>query len=357
MSEKEKKSKKSLKELVTFIIIVLVVAVTGAVVFMLQKSKNNQGAGGFGGFGGWGGSGTVTSVRTIVAQKVDLHDFLTTNGEVETQTSIEVFPSISGKVVQMNVSLGSSVKRGDVIAYIDPSDAGSYYVNSPVTAPIKGSILTSPVKPGTKVSTSSVITKIGDTDNLQVTAKVPERYVAELKIGQKAEITLEAYPGVQFIASVVRISPVVDSSTRTKEIILNFDKNDSRVNAGMFAKVKLYTSVYSGEIAVQQDSLVNNADKYYLFVVNDDDTVSKREVTLGKNVDGYYQILSGVEVGETVVSEGMLTLFEGAKIKDIDKVEVRNNDKAEDKRDKAKGNRGSEESAEAKGDRGSKEAK
>ena len=87
----------------------------------------------------------------------------------------------------------------------------------------------------------------------------------------------------------------------------------------MFAKVKLFTSAYKGTFAIGQDSIVSNSDKNYLFVVNDDDTVSKREVTLGKNVDGYYQILSGIEFGETVVTEGMLTLYEGAKVRDIGK--------------------------------------
>ena len=264
-------------------------------------------------------SQTVTPVRTVVANEVILQDYVMTSGDIQTQTSIEVFPSIGGTVVQMNVSLGSPVKKGDVIGYIDPSEPGSYYAKSPITCPISGSILTAPVKPGQKVQASSVITKIGDIENLQISAKIPERYVAELAVGQKAEIKLEAYPDVSFSASVVRISPVVDSATRTKEIILNFDKKDSRINAGMFAKVKLFTSAYKGTFAIGQDSIVSNSDKNYLFVVNDDDTVSKREVTLGKNVDGYYQILSGIEFGETVVTEGMLTLYEGAKVRDIGK--------------------------------------
>ena len=264
-------------------------------------------------------SQTVTPVRTVVANEVILQDYVMTSGDIQTQTSIEVFPSIGGTVVQMNVSLGSPVKKGDIIGYIDPSEPGSYYAKSPITCPISGSILTAPAKPGQKVQASSVITKIGDIENLQISAKIPERYVAELAVGQKAEIKLEAYPDVSFSASVVRISPVVDSATRTKEIILNFDKKDSRINAGMFAKVKLFTSAYKGTFAIGQDSIVSNSDKNYLFVVNDDDTVSKREVTLGKNVDGYYQILSGIEFGEIVVTEGMLTLYEGAKVRDIGK--------------------------------------
>lgn len=280
-----------------------------------MAADKSRGASGFGNKK----SQTITPVRTVVADEVILQDYVMTSGDIQTQTSIEVFPSIGGTVVQMNVSLGSPVKKGDIIGYIDPSEPGNYYAKSPITCPISGSILTAPSTPGQKVQVSSVITKIGDIENLQISAKIPERYVAELAVGQKAEIKLEAYPDVSFSASVVRISPVVDSSTRTKEIILNFDQKDSRVNAGMFAKVKLFTSTYKGAFAIGQDSIVSNSDKNYLFVVKDDDTVSKREVTLGKNVDGYYQILSGVEFGETVVTEGMLTLYEGAKVRDIGK--------------------------------------
>lgn len=305
------------KTITTWIIIILVIAITAIGIVVVNKSKDNK----KGGMPMMGGGGryvpSATSVRTVVAQNSVLHDYVVTNGEIETQKSIEVFPSIGGKVVEMKVSLGSPVKAGDVIAYIDPSEPGSYYAKSPVTAPISGSIITSPVKTGQKVSMSSVITKIGDIENLQVTAKIPERYIGDLHICQKAEISLKAYPEDIFYASVVRISPVVDPASRTKEIILNFDKKYEKVNAGMFAKVKLFTLDYEGYPAIKQDAFVNNNDEYYLFVVKPDSKVEKRKVVRGKNVDGYYQVLDGVKPGEVVVVEGMLTLYEGAEVKDI----------------------------------------
>lgn len=305
------------KTITTWVIIILVIAITAIGIVVVNKSKDNK----KGGMPMMGGGGryvpSATSVRTVVAENSVLHDYVVTNGEIETQKSIEVFPSIGGKVVEMKVSLGSPVKAGDVIAYIDPSEPGSYYAKSPVTAPISGSIITSPVKTGQKVSMSSVITKIGDIENLQVTAKIPERYIGDLHIGQKAEVSLKAYPEDIFYASVVRISPVVDPASRTKEIILNFDKKYEKVNAGMFAKVKLFTLDYEGYPAIKQDAFVNNNDEYYLFVVKPDSKVEKRKVVRGKNVDGYYQVLEGVEPGEVVVVEGMLTLYEGAEVKDI----------------------------------------
>ena len=262
-------------------------------------------------------SATVPTVKTENATKKTLHDYVITNGEVESQSSIEVFPSMSGKIAAINVMLGSSVKKGDVIAKVDPSEPGTNYALSPVEAPISGSIVSSPLKIGTKVSTATAITMIGDIENLQVTASVPERYVAELKTGLKAEVYLEAYPGVVFTATVSRVSPVVDAATRTKEIILNFDKKDSRINAGMFAKVKLFISKYEGHIAIPKDAVVEQDENSYLYIVNDDNTVSKRVVKLGKSVDGIIQVVDNVMPGERVVVDGMLAISDGVKVYDI----------------------------------------
>lgn len=308
------------KNKITIVIIAIALAATMAGIILINLTKNNSPAGGMqrGRRGGMGGNTTFT-VRSAEALVSTLTDYVITNGEVESQSAVEVFPSMSGKVSQINVLLGSHVKKGDTIAKIDPSEPGTKYALSPVEAPISGSIVSTPLKVGTTVTTNSAVTMIGDIDNLQVSANIPERYVSELKIGLKAEVTLEAYPGIIFTASVSRVSPVVDSSTRTKQVILNFDKRDSRVNAGMFAKVKLYTSKYSGKLVVPSDALVTNDDgTSYLFVVNDDYTVSRREVKTGKSIDGKTQIIDNLMAGERVVYEGMLSLSEGAKVNDLE---------------------------------------
>ena len=288
---------------------VVTVAVVAVAVKMAKANKQ-------GGMGGRGRGGTTFSVKTMTLEKTTLHDYVSTNGEVESQSSIEVFPDMAGRVASVEVQLGSPVKKGQVIAYVDPNEPGVRYVKNPVYAPISGSIVSSPLKVGTKVSTNTVITTIGDINNLQISANIPERYVALLKPGLTASITLEAYPDVVFTATVSRVSPVVDKNSRTKEIILTFDKDDSRINAGMFAKVILYTIDYENEVTMPVDSLVTKDDKYYAFVVNGD-TVERREVVLGKTVNATVQILSGVSAGEKVVTEGQTSLSDGAKVKDI----------------------------------------
>lgn len=304
------------KKIRTIVIIGIAAAVTAAAVILINKTKSTgitQNA------PGKRGGSYVVSVRSEEAAVRTLNDYVVTNGEVESQSAIDVFPSMSGKIASIDVMLGSHVNKGDIIARVDPSEPGTKYALSPVEAPISGSIISSPLKVGAKVSTSTAITMLGDIENLQISAPVPERYVAELRPGLKAEVTLEAYPGVVFGAAVSRVSPVVDAATRTKEIILTFNRKDSRINAGMFANVKLYTTRYGGCVVVPKDSLVAQGDDSYLFVVNDDDTVSRRAVKTGKTVDNLIQITDNVLAGERVVVEGMLSLSDGARINDIAK--------------------------------------
>ena len=262
----------------------------------------------------------VPSVFTIRSQEVvvqDLHSYLKTNGDVEVSSSIEVYPDTSGKLASVHVALGSKVQKGQIIADVDPSKPGATYSLSPVYAPIDGTVTSLPLQRGATVSTNTVVAIIGDIDNLQVSARIPERDIAVLKTGLSAIITLEAYPGVEFSATVSRVSPVVDSTSRTKEIYLVFDTDDSRINAGMFAKVKLFTTVTRNCIAIPQESITISGDKKYVYVVKSDNTVSKREVTTGVTVDEVTQIVTGLQKGERVVIEGLQILTDGAAIKDI----------------------------------------
>lgn len=261
--------------------------------------------------------GAIVSVKTMQAVNTVLHGYVNTNGEVESQNSVSVFPDMGGKVVSTAVMLGSTVKKNDIIAYVDPSEPGTNYRSSPVYAPISGSIISTPLKNGTKVNTSTAIAIIGDINNLQITANVPERYVSLLKIGLKAEISVEAWPRVVFNATVKRVSPVVDSLSRTKEVILTFDEHDERINAGMFAKVKLYTKDYSDFPVMPSDALVQNGEDYFAYIVKDDSTVKKVKVEKGEQVDGFVQILEGVKDGDRVVIQGMTSLGDGSKIQDV----------------------------------------
>lgn len=301
--------------LIAFIICAVLIA--SAFAYLVYNKKSSDSAQG-GKKGGADRGQSEVSVKTQIAEEGTLQDYVNTNGEIQTQSSIEVFPDNGGKIVKTYVSLGTDVKRGTIIAEIDPSEPGMQFAHSMVYSPISGTVTSSPLKPGTKVNTSTAITVIGDVANLQINANIPERYVASLKPGLKADIVLEAYPNEIFKATVSRVSPVVDDKSRTKEIILNFDQSDSRINAGMFAKVTLYTLEYSGLPLIPSSCIVTKGGKQYVYVVNaDGKSVSRREITTGQSVDNVIQVASGISNGEKIVTEGQRVLSDGSLINDI----------------------------------------
>ena len=260
---------------------------------------------------------TVYTVKTQKLERTNLQEYLRVNGTVKAENSISVYPDMAGKLTRVPVTLGSYVKKGQVIAEVDPSSPGSYYTTSPVYAPISGYITSLPLTTGTTVTTSSEIAIIGNINNLQIECKIPESKIAVLKNGLVAHVGLEAYKGEVFPAHIFRISPIVDETSRTKQVYLIFDTNDSRINAGMYVKMLLDTVLHENVITVPTDCIVSENTKSFVYVYNSDGTVSKREIKTGAMVDGVAEVTQGLDEGESVVVSGMQVLSDGVKVKEV----------------------------------------
>ena len=261
---------------------------------------------------------TVYTVKTQEVGRSDLQEYLRLNGTVKAENTISVYPDIGGKLTRVPVTLGTYVKKGQLIAEVDPSSPGSYYSASPVYAPIAGYITSLPLTTGTTVTTSSEIATIGNIEKLQIECKIPESKIAVLQNGLTAEVGLEAYKGVTFPAHVFRISPVVDETSRTKEMYLLFDTDDTRINAGMYVKIRLNTVLHENAITVPVDCIQSQGGEQYVYVYNAaDSSVSRRVITTGATVDGVAEVTDGLTDGEIIVVSGMQVLADGVKVKEV----------------------------------------
>ena len=258
---------------------------------------------------------TVYTVKTQQVEKKDLQEFLRINGTVKAENTISVYPDIGGKLTRVPVTLGSYVKKGQVIAEVDPSSPGSHYAVSPVYAPIEGYITSLPLTTGTTVSTSTEIAMIGNINKLQIECKIPESKIAVLKNGLTALVGLEAYKTESFPAHVFRISPIVDETSRTKQVYLIFDTNDERINAGMYVKIHLNTVLHENALVIPTDAILTENGKQYVYVYNTDNTVTKRGITTGATVDGEAEILDGLSETDVIVVNGMQVLSDGVSVR------------------------------------------
>ena len=263
---------------------------------------------------------SIFSVRTEDAEIRTLQAYLEVNANIVSGHQVTVLPEASGKLVSMRVGLGSVVQRGALIAEVDPSRPGAQYSLSAVYAPVSGMVVSPPQSVGSTVSTGTVLMTIAANNSIEVEALIPEREVGQLRTGLKAEIRLEAFPGEIFAATLTQVSPVVDPVSRTKKITMRFDRNDSRINAGMFARVKLNTRTYQNVISIPQEALVEHRGKTVVYVlINDASHVEMREVVTGVNVDREMEIKSGLQPNESVVVQGQQFLTDGAPVRVIGK--------------------------------------
>lgn len=261
----------------------------------------------------------VFVVGTMVTKAGNFDNYLEFGGDIASVNSVAVLPDQAGKITNVLVSVGDMVSRGQTIAYINPLRVGAVYNDSPVRAPIDGRITSLPVTIGETVAQSSPIATVARTDDLEVRINIAERFISRISDNQKATVTFDAYPGVEFPATVFEISPVLDTSSRTMGVKLRFDKKDSRIKVGMYGRVKLITDSVADAIVVPESAIVIREQANYLFVVephtDEKSTVKLVPITIGISVDNNTEISEGLKAGDEIVVKGMSLLNDGSKVK------------------------------------------
>ncbi|WP_421622937.1 efflux RND transporter periplasmic adaptor subunit [Borrelia sp. MN22-0132] len=259
----------------------------------------------------------------VVAMRVRqgaLSNYISLNGDVDTKVKVEVFPNITGKIVSLNMKLGTYVKKGQIIATLDPSKPGFLYLKSPVRAPISGYVLAINYKIGETVETQTSIALIGRMDVIQIKTYVSEKYILDVKVGNDAIIELESYPNEKFKAKISEISPVLDFKSRSVAICLEpIGDNTRKMIIGMFAKVKLITNHLENVIKIPSNAFVEREGKLCLFRLNPDTkTVERVFPLIDFEIDNIMSIRDGINEGDLVVIEGISSLSDGAYVDVVD---------------------------------------
>ena len=154
---------------------------------------------------------------------------------------------------------------------------------------------------------------------VKMKVNVSESLFTKIKKGKNVDFTLDVYGDEVFTGKVNIVYPTIDPSTRTFTVELLIANADERVRPGMYARVTINHGrakhVVVPDRAVQK--LVGSGDRY-VYVVKGD-KAEYRKVELGQRLDTEYEILSGLNPGETVVVAGQSRLKNGAKVKIVKK--------------------------------------
>lgn len=262
----------------------------------------------------------IFAVNTTKSVEGRIMDYLYVNGDIVSGDIVDVYPDTAGKLTDIRVSSGDRVKKGDLLAYVDPSRPGMNFTNSPVYSPISGTITAFSGNEGSTVAAQSPIATIGDLTNLQARTYISERKISMIALGMPAELTFEAYPGEVFQARITEISPVVDPSSRSMEIKLSINGRNSQIKSGMFAKIKITTYIKDKVVKIPTDCISERFGDQFVYVVNENSKAEKRVIVPGISVGDVTEILSGISSDENVVIQGQSLLEDGVTVKVIKEV-------------------------------------
>jgi len=317
---------------------------------------------------------TAQAVETVAVRRMDIKSTVEATGTIRPVDSVEVSSKITARINSVLVKENDVVTAGQVVATLDGKDyeakrdqaqyrvtntrakynrmsylesigaksksdledaeynydtaqstleeANSDANETIITAPISGVVVGEPKTAGTMAVQGSdnptVIMRIADLSKKQIKAKVDETDIGNIRIGQEATFTVDAFTDKKFTARVSKISQTdvtnswdtsssASSSSSGTSVIyyyvtLDVDDPENLLLPAMTARVVINTADRNDALIVPLSTLKTDAAGSYVLVLQEDGTQETRYVETGIYSDEYVEILSGLSEGERVVS-------------------------------------------------------
>ncbi len=203
------------------------------------------------------------------------------------------------------------------IAHIESS--GQIQNNFEVKSPVSGVVLVKRVNVGDYVAAGDPLYEVSNLSRVWVLFDAYETDLPWLKLGDAISFTSESFPGKVFKGSISFIDPVMNPDTRTTNVRVEVDNRDGSLKPGMFVTGNSRSKLSGGQndIVIPQSAVLWTGTRSLVYVKTPD-TVNPafvmREVTLGPSVGNGYVILNGLQVGDTIVTNGTFSVDAAAQL-------------------------------------------
>ena len=188
-----------------------------------------------------------------------------------------------------------------------------------VYAPFSGVLTRRNVDPGVLINSGAGLTgkelfDIARVDPLRVYVSVPQAYAPAMKVGVKAQVTLQEFPGQKFIGTVVRTADAIDPATRTLNTEVDVPNKESKLLPGSFGQVHFATGTSVPRITIPVNAMLFRAEGPQVAVVDKESTVQLRPITIGRDFGATLEILGGLDVNDQVIINPSDSLETGRKV-------------------------------------------
>ncbi|EDP99089.1 HlyD family-related protein [Shewanella benthica KT99] len=183
-----------------------------------------------------------------------------------------------------------------------------------ILAPFNGRLGLRQVSVGSLLPPGTVITTLDDISVIKLDFSVPERFLRSLAIGKIVEASAVAFPGELLTGKVISIDSRINPTTQAVIVRAELPNPDHRLMPGMLMKVTLIQQSREALI-LPESAIIPIQDRHYVYLVNDENVIVRRQVTLGLRKRGWVEVLDGVKLDEQVVIRGILKVRPGDKVK------------------------------------------
>ena len=300
----------------------------------------------------------VVSVEQVHVREVP--QIATYTSTVQAYVKNNIAPQMTGRITKINAEIGDFVKKGQILAEIDKAqllqaqlqlqnkevelqrlkslyEAGglsksdldaielAYNVaktqvdnlmeNTILRSPIDGVVTARNYDAGDLYGMSAPIYTVEQIVPVKLLVGISESDYTKVKKGDAIEITADAIPGKVFYGKVEKIYPTIDPATRTFTVEVVVDNKYKTLRPGMFARVAVNfgsnKNVVIPDVAVVKQQ---GSGERFVYVLNEDGTVTYQKVVLGRRMGAEYEVLEGLKDGARIVTGGQIRLKDGVKV-------------------------------------------
>jgi membrane fusion protein, multidrug efflux system len=306
-------------------------------------------------------------VELAVVESVSFPRGISAIGSLRSNESTMISAEIAGRVAEINFTEGQPVRKGQVLVQLDDdvvqAELGQAQANlalaqsrfdrsnrlqnagfvskearedaqnqlklqqaafelakakfdkTRILAPFDGVIGLREVSLGQYVTAGQDIAPLEDTAVLKVEFRLPERFVADVVVGQTLEFSVDARAGQIFEGKVYAISPLIEQAGRSILVRAKVDNSAGLLNPGMFARVQLITQE-SMAVVVPEAAMSPSGQTQYVYKVTEGQA-QRIAVQMGERRGGLVEIISGLEPGDLVIVAGLQSVRNAAPVQPL----------------------------------------
>ena len=266
-------------------------------------------------------AGRISSIRTEVGQKVRKGQLLATMDDVNLAKTRMQYVNDSTELARLTelYNIGAVSQADYDMAKLSLNITKKTYYNlaenTYLRSPINGVVTARNYDKGDMYSMAQPLFVVEQIQPVKMLVNVSESLFTKVDKGMEFDITVDAYPGEVFKGTVNLLYPTVSATTHTFPVEVICQNADERLRPGMFARVTANFGT-NHHIVIPDVAVVKQqgSGEHFVYVLQPDNTVKYTLVELGKRLGNRYEIVSGINEGDRIVTEGQVRLKDGVSV-------------------------------------------